>query len=137
MGDKMKYLKRSVEGTMLSYKNKEFQKKGLKQSINDLCIRNLSTFEGREKASGILLNRKSILPIYVNKDVFLFPTESIRNYNCIYINYNELLSIKRFSNGGTKIIFYDLTEITVDISYERIKNQVHRVQRILEQKQFL
>lgn len=132
MGDKMKYIKRSSEGTMISKSSKEFVKKGLKQSINEWCIKNLSTFEGREKAAGILLNRKSVLPIYVNKDIFLFPTESLRNYSCIYINYNELLSFTELSTTETRIIFYDLTEIVVPISYQKIKMQIVRVQTILE-----
>ena len=134
MGDKMKYIKRSSQGTMFSRKNKVYIPKGLKQYINELCISNLSTFQGREKAAGILLSRKSILPIYVNKDICLFPTESIRNYDCIYINYNELLSFKGLSSNETKIIFYDLSEISVNISYEKIKKQVVRVQTILAKK---
>ena len=119
---------------MFSRSSKEFITKGLKQFINDLCVKNLSTFEGREKASGIILNRKSILPIYVDQEMCLFPTESIRNYGCIYINYNELLSFKAQSNKETKIIFYDLSEILVNISYEKIRKQVIRVQTILTQK---
>ena len=134
MGDKMKYIKRSSEGTMISGSSKEYVTKGLRQSINDMCISNLSTFEGRERAAGVILNRKSVLPIYVNKDVFLFPTESIRNYECIYINYNELLSFKGISNNETMIVFYDLSEVHIHISFEKIRKQISRVQTILELK---
>jgi len=130
----MKYIKRSTEGILVTGNKKVFMSKGLKQLINDLCIRNLSTFEGRERAARVLLNRKSILPIYVNDDICLFPTESIRNYACIYINYNELLSFKEMNKDETKIIFYDLSEIFVNVSSEKIRKQLVRVQTILAEK---
>ena len=130
----MNYIKRSTQGIFISGNSKEYLTKGLKQSINDICIRNLSTFEGREMAAGILLNRKSILPIYVNSEICLFPTESIRNYGCIYVNYYELLSFKEVVGNETKIVFYDLSEIFVKISYQKIRKQVVRVQTILAEK---
>ncbi|AIO18707.1 ComK protein [Candidatus Izimaplasma bacterium HR1] len=130
----MKYVKRATEGILVLDKKAKYLTKGLKQYINDQCIKNLSTFEGREQAARIILNLKSNLPIYVNDEIILFPTKSMRNYDCIYVNYHKVLSFRESLNGFTKIIFSDLTEIEVDASLVKIKRQLLRAQTIFELK---
>lgn len=134
MGDIVKYMKRCTEGIIISGSDRIYKKQGLKQGLNEMCVRNLSTFTGREKAAGILLNRKSILPIYVDESIVLFPTQSIRIYECVYINYQEMLTFKSVSDSETKIVFYDLDEIIVNATENKIKHQVLRTQSILHQK---
>ena len=127
----MKYIRRTSQGILVLDKKEKYLTKGLKQFINEECIRNLSTFEGREQAAKVILKHQSNLPIYVNEDTIVFPTKSIRNYDCIYVNYHEVLSLTETIRGNTKIIFNDLTEIKVDSSLQKIKKQLFRAQTIL------
>ena len=111
-----------------------YLKQGLKQHINKMCINNLSTYEGRREASRAILQRKSILPIYVNPHIFLYPTISVRNFYCTFINYFEVLSIIRMGEKRTKIVFHDLSDINLDINYKKINNQHLRIENILKLK---
>jgi|LGOV01.1.fsa_nt_gb competence protein ComK len=130
----MKYLKRESQGILIMEEKEVYLKQGLKQYINKMCINNLSTYEGRREASKAILQRKSILPIYVNPQIFLYPTISVRNYQCTFINYYEVLSIIRMTEKRTKIVFNDLSDLNLDISHEKINNQHQRIENILNLK---
>ncbi len=134
MGDKMKYVRRNSEGVLIDNGNKTSYLKGLRQFINELCLRNLSTFKGRENASQFILKKRSVLPVYIDKETFLFPSESIRNFNCVYLNYHEVLNIESYQENYTKITFYDLSELVINISYPKIARQIVRVELILNCK---
>lgn len=130
----MKYIKRSKEGILVLDKKATYLQRGLKQYINDLCIKNLSTIEGREKAAKKLLNITSNLPVYVNEEIILFPTKSIRNYDCVYLNFHKILTLKKQDNISSKVIFDDLSEVVVGISLKKLKRQLLRANTIYEIK---
>ena len=128
----MNYITRSEYGIIVgSNKCDEILNDSLLNYINKLCIKNMSSFEGRKHASKQLLKSSSNLPILVNDELFIFPTESVRNGSCFYINYFSILCIKTNYDGKTKIIFIDLSEIIVDISRFRILKQMKRVELLL------
>lgn len=137
MGDTMNYVTRSMDGTVVSGNELFTYKQGIKSYINSLCLKNLSTFEGREKASAYVLNHKSNLPLYINENIVLFPTESLRNYECVYINYLEILSVQERDYGLTKFIFNDLSELNVNITHSKMKKQMKRALTIYEYKKKL
>ncbi len=128
----MKYLKRSSEGIVVIDKKTRTYTIGVKHFINELCLRNLSTFEGRVKASSKVLNVGSNVPVYVNENMILFPTKSLRNYDCIYINFLRVLNVEEGLNGLNKVIFDDLTEVNVNVSITKIKRQMVRSNIIYE-----
>ena len=130
----MKYIKRTTEGILVLEKEARYLTKGLKQFMNEACIQNLSTFEGRKQAAQIILNHTSNLPIYVDEDTIMFPTKSIRNYDCIYVNYHQVLSLKETIGGSTRIVFNDLSEIKVDTSIVKMRKQLFRAQTIFKAK---
>lgn len=130
----MKYIQRSMNGIRIYDKNERELKKGLKEFINSLCIQNLSTMKGREEAASIILNKKSVLPVYINEELLLVPTESVRNYNCIYFNIHKVLSFEYIENKKTKILFDDLTALEVPISMKKLQNQLLRSRCILNTK---
>lgn len=132
----MKYVKRSSEGIMVLDRKAHFYTRGIRQFINDLCIKNLSTFEGREKAASSVLSIKSNLPIYVNEEMLLFPTKSIRNFDCIYVNYHKVLTVKKKSEGLSKVIFDDLSELVVDVNLTKLKRQYKRATTIYDYKNY-
>lgn len=105
---KIQYLFRNDEGTTIVCKNKkEILEQVPKTVINDLCMRNLSTYEGRKVATKHLYNIKILVPIYVDEDNLLFPTVSTANYDCVWINYHEILKTalnKIYMNNGDIVI---------------------------------
>lgn len=134
MGDNMKYVKRTCEGILVIDKRAKHYNLGLKQYINQLCIENFSTFDGREQASKAHLKVSSNLPIYVNENLILFPTKSRRNYDCVYVNYHKILSLKDCKNGLSKVIFDDLTEIELETNYSKLSTLYQRANLIFKLK---
>ena len=127
----MKYITRSIVGIIVDgNKNKEFDI-GLKQHLNLLCIKELSSLKGRQEASGRILGSNRLLPFYVDDSTFLFPTSSLRNMDAFLINYHRVLSITKINSKNTRILFDDYTHIMVNSSVNRIKNQMLRIQNIM------
>lgn len=130
----MKYITRSTEGIQVFNKKTTVVCKGLKQYIDELCIQNLSTFKGRSDAAKRVLQCTTNLPIYVNESILLFPTKSIRNMDCVYINFYRVLSVQKVTLNSSKIIFDDLTEMHIQTSHKKLQNQMLRSQTICEHK---
>jgi len=126
----MNYIKRSTHGVAVYGKENKVYNKGLIDYVNTLCIRNMSTFQGRKEAVSKLLLSKTNLPIYVNEDVILYPTKSLREYDSILINYHNVLSF-RSENEGTKIIFKDLSMLDLTENSQKIEKQHKKVKNIL------
>ncbi len=130
----MQYITRSSEGVLISTKGKhKIIGSGLISYIDAMCIDNLSTYDGRKQAAKKLLNEKSNLPIYVNEKVFLYPTKSLRDFSVFFINYFEVLSIKKISNLEVEINYDDLSKIIVQANYSKLSRQHDRINLILEQ----
>lgn len=129
----MNYIKRHVEGIEV---NQEYGSiiidTSIKKYINLLCLKNLTTYEGRRIATQKLLGETSNIPIYLNGDICLYPIKSIRDYNTVFINYNEVLSYKETGKVHTRFVFSNLCEITLEVSINIVKKQHARIKKILE-----
>jgi competence protein ComK len=133
MGDNMQYIKRSENGIEIGTEKGIINVNStLKKYINDLCLKNLSTFEGRRVATSKLLMENNNIPIYINEEIILYPTKSIRCYDTVFVNFNDVLSIKKNKNGHTSLIFTNLSEIVIEISFKRILKQHLRINKILD-----
>ena len=129
----MDYIKRGNNGVVLKTESGiEIINGGIKKYLNDLCLNNLATFDGRKKAIGKLLKEKKNLPIYINYQLFVYPTKALREYDVIFINYHHVLSYKEITPTHTKIIFNNLDELIIDISFKRVEKQHQRIAYILE-----
>lgn len=132
MGDKMFYIKRSTEGLELCGKNGVvFIDSTLKKYINKLCLKKLSTYDGRRQATAKYLKEKCNIPIYINEDIILYPTKSIRCYDTVFVNFKEVLSIKKVSKGYTSFTFTNLFEIELEVSINKILNQHKRIEKLI------
>ena len=133
MGDKMNYIKRHEDGIEINQDlGSIILNTSLKKYINLMCLKNLSTYEGRRISTQKLLAETSNIPIYINEGICLYSIKSIRDYNTVFINYNEILSIKEVSKDYTSFIFNNLTEKTFGISINRVKKQHIRIIKILD-----
>lgn len=127
-GDMMKYITRSNVGILID--GQEYSV-GLKKYLNSLCIKGLSTFDGRVEASKIILKKRTNPPVFISPEVCLFPTKSIRDYNMIYINYFEVLSVSYVDNKSCLLVFNDLSRLYLDIPKNRIDKQLKYTEKIL------
>lgn len=117
----MKYIKREYCGFEIDGQTYDG---GMISFVNSMCIQNMSTYKGRLDASKVILNRSSNLPVYVNENICLFPTESIRNYGCFLVNVHQVLHVKSNGKKSCIIIFYDLSVIKVSVSKVVIDRQL-------------
>ncbi|MCF7927389.1 MAG: competence protein ComK [Candidatus Izimaplasma sp.] len=128
----MNYIKRHKNGVLIkTINNEEIIDEDLINYINQLCIQNLSTYQGRKKAAKQLLKSQINHPIYVHKKLILYPTKSIRKFDCYYINYCSVLSVIKHDYNCTKIIFTDLEELIVNVSPYCIKKQHRNIENLL------
>ena len=133
MGDIVNYIKRHQEGIEVNTENgSKILNTSLKKYINKLCMKNLSTYDGRREALSMLLGENNNIPIYVDKEIILYPVKSIRVYNTVFVNFNEVLSVKMMGIGYTKFIFTNLSEIKLEVSIHKVRKQHARIQKILE-----
>ena len=129
----MYYLKRHINGVMLKSEEKEeILQIGMKQYINNLCLDYLATFDGRRKAISRLLRQNNNIPIYINDEVFVYPTKSLREYDMVFINYHSVLSYKRIASKKTKIIFENFDELIINISIKKVIKQHERIKYIIQ-----
>ena len=133
MGDKVNYIRRHIDGIELNSElGSMIKDTSLKKYINELCMKNLSTYDGRREATSKYLNENNNIPIYIDKEIFLYPIKSLRVHDTVFVNFNELLSVKMEGIGYTKFIFSNLSEITLEVSINRVKKQHIRIRKILD-----
>ena len=129
----MNYVSRSRYGITVNLQNgvEKHYHKGLIEFLNECTLEGLSTYEGRIKSVGKVLNINSKVPVFIDKELLLFPTKGTRNYDCYFINYHQVLSISKWPSNQTKVVFNDLTTIILDIDNKKINKQMERCVKIV------
>lgn len=107
--------------------------------INQYCLANGSTLEGRNEAFRYLTNirYKPCLIVSNIKGLFYLCTRRIENEKdfCL-INYLELDHYKQVSPFITKLYFKSGLEFSLDINYRIIKRQIKLMQLYLRKMSF-
>jgi len=127
----MKYITRSTTGLSIGSTKEHIINKGLKQYLNELCIKNLATFEGRIEAVRNVLNIVQNVPLYINDETLLIPTKSIRECDMYYINYHRILYIQDHLETCI-IVFNDGSLLEIECSYNKIQNHLKNGQLLLD-----
>lgn len=130
----MNYIRRNNKGIEVSINGKlMYINKGIRWYLNDLCIKNLSTLDGRIDAVKKKYNIKHKVPIFVDSKCILFSTGSMRDFEVVYINYFEMIE---YSSKDEKTIIYfkDGTNIDIKLSLKIVRKQVSKIQYILGEK---
>lgn len=102
------------------------------QIIDQNCIIYGSTLKRRQVESNHILQLKNKLPIRIipEKNIYMFPTASIKNDACIWVAYQHIRKcIERLNQ--TYILFKDGTGITVDASHHTIDLQYIRTGQLV------
>lgn len=96
--------------------------------INDNCEYYGSSFDGRLKGSYSMIGFNYKAPIVMSEkdDTIFFPTCSPRLKECSWINSNNICNIFPGINDKTTILFKNNEEISLDISFNIIKNQYYK-----------
>jgi len=129
----MYYIKRYNEGILVKCEFSELLiKTGIKSYLNNLCMDSLSTFEGRKKAITKLISHRNNVPIYINKNTFVYPTKSLREYDMLFINYHEVLSYKKLDKYNTLFVFKNLEELVVEVSVKKIVKLHERIELVYQ-----
>ncbi len=129
----MYYVKRYHNGIVVKDEKNEYSlNSGIKKYLNKLCMDNLSTFDGRKKAIISLLKQKDNIPIYIDNNIFVYPTKALREFDMMYINYFEVLSYKEVGYKSTLVIFKNLEYLVINVNVKRIEKQHKRIKKITE-----
>ena len=100
--------------------------------INDSCLFFGSTLEGRREAVKNILGIDLKVPILVEdtRNIIFFPTANCIHKNAIWISYQNLLKYYKFDELSTVLCFRNNKQITVDVRYNIIDNQVIRCMKL-------
>lgn len=59
--------------------------------------------------------------------IYMFPTVSMKNHSCIWVNSKRILKLKN-TNYQTEIVFIDKSSIVCNVGIRSIKKQIKRCQ---------
>jgi|GEM_PF-1963477 len=101
--------------------------------IDFWCLSCGTSIEGSHNAFRHHLDITQKLPVLVNpvKMIFFFPTTSLRNSDCIWINSNQIKAIDS-SAENAKILFHCGRSLQSDISVRSLKLQIKRCRDLSE-----
>lgn len=81
------YLKKGNRSTTIKLKNNQeiLINNTLKEVLNNYCLKDLTTIEGRMKAISQVFNIRKHIPIYLSENLVLIPTKNKKEIDNIYI----------------------------------------------------
>lgn len=102
------------------------------QLLDYNCLRFDSDIEGRKRAVERILRSNTKLPIPIDtiKGIYMLPTASVKNKNCVWLAYHHIRSYEQ-RDDKTFIDFYDDTGIYVNASVHTIDMQYKRTSQVI------
>lgn len=109
------------------------------QIIDESCKNYGSSLKGRIDASNYLLSVKYKCPIIISetKEIIMFPTKSIRNFDCIWINFKAIDKYHSVCQNRVLISLINGEKVEINTSSRIITNQIlksSRLESILKSK---
>ncbi|MBP1948812.1 competence protein ComK [Virgibacillus litoralis] len=104
------------------------------QIIDHTCLLYGSTLEGRRAAVKDILkiNSKVPVPIIPGKGVFMLPTSSTKNKDCVWLSFYQIKGYEQ-RDGQTYIVFNDGTGLYVNTSEKSFDLQFKRTSQVIAQ----
>ena len=116
--------------SIISFINKEVltSKKKPAVLLDSFCLYHGSNFKGRVSSAQYVLGVKQKAPVMVCllMNCCFFPTQSIKNDDCVWIQARLVTKISSVNSTQTKIMFGENNLIEVDIGIRSIKKQLER-----------
>lgn len=127
---------------LLPAKHIEYQTKVLEQDrelyvrmtpleiVKYTCYNEWCTYEGRRDAVTYHTNfkRKIPIPINIQKQIYIFPTDSPSDFDNIWISLNHIIHTKKSTQDAKKsiVFFSNKTKLTINISHYSLRKQIDR-----------
>lgn len=121
------YIKKSNRSTLIYLKNNQeiLVNQVFENVLNEYCIKDLTTLDGRIKATSKVFHIKKHIPIYLSKHLVLIPTKNKKEIDNIYINCRNVIDIIK-DDQITKILFSDFSSIIVNQEYHLLKRYINK-----------
>lgn len=128
------YIKRGIRSTVIHYINNEFEEieDSPERYLNNLCLNELTTLNGRIEAIKTKYHIIKNTPIYIKDNLVLFPTHNKKSIENIYVNSIYIKDIES-SMDKSKVIFYDNQEILIDKDIHLLKNLYEKCLKVNNQ----
>ena len=124
------YLKQGNRETIIyTIKEKIVIRDPIEKVINKWCLDSLTTYQGRLDAIKQKYRLKKLVPIYIDKELMLFPIDNKQKLDNVYINSLNILEIDKLANQ-TKIVFKNKEYLIIDKKYQLINNYYQRCLKI-------
>ncbi len=109
------YLKRSNRAVIVYLKNHQQEEinQPLEVFLNQYCLKDLTTLDGRMKAISTIYHLRKQIPIYLSNQFILIQTKNKKEIDNLYINSYNIIDIVKDYNH-TIIYFNDSSKIEVD-----------------------
>ncbi|MFP4286333.1 MAG: competence protein ComK [Candidatus Izemoplasmataceae bacterium] len=129
----MNYIKKTAYGIEISKRNTiTTNPKGLVQYLNQLCIHELTTLEGRLQAIKKKYDKKYNTPIYINASCCFFYLEPLRNIEALVINLKTVKTITKLALNKTQITFIDGSILHVMFDEAHVLKRFRQAYELLE-----
>lgn len=116
------YLKKSNRATIMKnlYQEETEVEILLDTLLEDVCLKDLTTFKGRIDAISKVYHIYKHIPIYLTKDIILITTSNKKQFDNTYINICNIIDMVKDKNA-TIIIFLDGSHLMVNKPYHLMK----------------
>lgn len=118
---------------------KDIYKGKPKTLLNDWCLNNGSSLDGRMESFRYLLNvsQKPCILVSEKKGIMFMPTLSIDSFECQFIRFDCIATIRRHHDGTCKVITKDNSEYFFNVDPRVIKLQYKRSQLFLKKMKLI
>ena len=101
--------------------------------IDELCVKNGSTAEGRKEAFRRLTGYRQKAPVLISERMqyLMFPTLSPDNPECVWLSYSDILDITSVTESESSILFVNGTKQTIPFSARSLRKQMKRCEEYL------
>ncbi|GAA0605049.1 hypothetical protein GCM10009001_22880 [Virgibacillus siamensis] len=117
---------------ILDYQGEQHSRYKPEQVIDHSCLLDFSSLDGRRKSiqSMLKIHSKVPIPVIPNKGIFMLPTASVKNKDCVWLSYYQ---IERYEQQGdqTYVEFMDGTGLYVNVSEKSFDMQFKRTGEVI------
>ncbi len=99
--------------------------KPIDKLLNEWCLEELTTYSGRMEAIRIKYHLRKLVPVYINKELMLFPVSDKKDLNNIYINSLNVLMLEK-QGKNTQIEFINHYLLILNKEYEKVDRYYQR-----------
>lgn len=129
------YIKNEADGGYV-YPNRRKIAQSAKGALNKICMKYLTTLEGYLKSVEKIVTIKYKIPIVLSDSIAFFPTNGMKSYDVIYLNFFAIEEIIYLENEIV-FIFDDIHQLKINFKTKNYQRLVQTIFIILNYKKSL